>query len=427
MGWREVLSWGREDSLGSGPVGFNGDGSRLYLLDSRGANAARLVVLDPDSGETDVIAEDQHYDVGGAELNPESREVEAVAFVRVAHRVGRARRRRQRGLQGARLPASRRLYRGEPRPTTTAAGSWRSTPTTAPAAYFYYDREAKGGAHLFDSRSDLAEYTLSNMEPVSFAARDGLEIHGYLTLPPGASASGLPMVLNVHGGPWARDMWGYDPEAQWLANRGYACLQVNFRGSTGYGKEFVNAGDREWGAKMHDDLVDAVRWTVSEGIADPGEGRDLRRLIRRLRPRSPGRRLLRRSSGAPWTSSGPSSLITLIQSIPPYWSTLRSTFTQRVGNPETEPEFLESRSPLFYRGRHRDTDTHSARSERPTRQATGVRADRSRPPARRASTTSTCSSRTRATASPDPRTASGSTPRQKSSSLATSEAAYTKV
>ena len=106
------------------------------------------------------------------------------------------------------------------------------------------------------------------MEPFSFKARDGLTIHGYVTFPPGGGRSGLPTVLNVHGGPQARDVWGWDPEAQWLANRGYACVQVNYRGSTGYGKSFVAAGDREWGAKMHDDLLDAVRYAVDQGWAD---------------------------------------------------------------------------------------------------------------------------------------------------------------
>ena len=108
------------------------------------------------------------------------------------------------------------------------------------------------------------------MKPVTIRARDGLELIGYLTTPPSASGP-LPLVLNVHGGPWARDEWGYDPEAQWLANRGYATLQVNFRGSTGFGKTFLNAGNREWGAKMHDDLIDAVRWAVAEGVADEGK------------------------------------------------------------------------------------------------------------------------------------------------------------
>jgi dipeptidyl aminopeptidase/acylaminoacyl peptidase len=155
------------------------------------------------------------------------------------------------------------------------------------------------------------------------------------------------MILNVHGGPWARDGWGYDPEAQWFANRGYACLQVNFRGSTGYGKEFLNAGNREWGGKMHDDLVDAVGWATGRGVADPervaiygGSYGGYAALV-----------------GATFTPDlfrcavdivGPSNIITLIESVPPYWKPLIATFTERVGDPETEPDFLKSRSPLFF-------------------------------------------------------------------------------
>jgi dipeptidyl aminopeptidase/acylaminoacyl peptidase len=154
------------------------------------------------------------------------------------------------------------------------------------------------------------------------------------------------MVLNVHGGPQARDSWGYNPEAQWLANRGYACLQVNYRGSTGYGKTFQNAGNKEWGRKMHDDLVDAVTWAAKQGIADPkkvaiygGSYGGYAALV-----------------GATFTPDlfccavdivGPSNLITLIRSIPPYWSTFLASFYRRVGNPDTEEEFLKSRSPLF--------------------------------------------------------------------------------
>jgi dipeptidyl aminopeptidase/acylaminoacyl peptidase len=345
-GWREVLHWSRQDSLNSGPLGFNGDGSRMYLLDSRDANAARLVVLDPASGESDVLAEDPHYDAGGVELNPGSREVEAVAFVRartewvVLDDAAREDFKALSSLHSGDFTVASRDH--EDRRWLVAFDA-----DDGPAAYFYYDREAQGGAHLFDSRSDLAQYTLAKMEPVSLASRDGLELHGYLTLPPGAVPSGLPVVLDVHGGPWTRDMWGYDPEAQWLTNRGYACLQVNYRGSTGYGKDFVNAGDREWGAKMHDDLVDAVSWAVNEGIADPER-------VAIFGGSYGGYAAL---AGAAFTPEvfrcavdivGPSNLITLIESIPPYWSTLRSTFTERVGDPETEPEFLESRSPLFY-------------------------------------------------------------------------------
>src|SRR2546423_375427 len=122
--------------------------------------------------------------------------------------------------------------------------------------------------HLFDARPELNKHELAPMEPFSYKARDGLEVHGYITFPTGVERKALPAVVNVHGGPWARDMWGYHPEAQWLSNRGYVCIQVNYRGSTGYGKDFLNAGDREWGGKMHDDLLDALDYVVEQGWVD---------------------------------------------------------------------------------------------------------------------------------------------------------------
>src|SRR2546430_1799758 len=140
-----------------------------------------------------------------------------------------------------------------------------------------------------------------------------MPIHGYVTFPPESLAggrSGLPTVLNVHGGPQARDVWGWDPEAQWLANRGYLCIQVNYRGSTGYGKSFVAAGDREWGAKMHDDLLDAVQYAVDQGWADPAKVAIYGGSYRgRTRPGwggvSPSRLLL---GGGAWGPSAPSVL-----------------------------------------------------------------------------------------------------------------------
>jgi len=125
-----------------------------------------------------------------------------------------------------------------------------------PVTYYVYDRAAKTATPLFSSQPALDNYTLAKMLPVDFAARDGMTLHGYLSLPPGLAPTNLPLVLDVHGGPWARDVWGYSPTVQMLANRGYAVLQINFRGSTGYGKAYLNAGDREWGAAMHTDLLD---------------------------------------------------------------------------------------------------------------------------------------------------------------------------
>ena len=344
--WQEAISWSKEDALTSGPVGFTGSGEGMYLLDSRGANAARLVLFDPASGEVETLVEDPLYDVGDVMVHPETHEAQAAA-------IGRARtewvvlddaiREDFEGIKG--------LNRGDFAVTSRdrADGRWIVAFTTddTGASYYSYDRETKTGTHLFDARPDLAEYSLARMEPVSFTSRDGLVVEGYLTLPPGEQGRPIPMVLNVHGGPWARDGWGYDPEAQWLANRGYACLQVNYRGSTGYGKDFLNAGNKEWAGKMHDDLVDAVRWAVDEGIADAenvaiygGSYGGYAALV-----------------GATFTPDlfkcavdivGPSNLITLINSVPPYWKPLVSIFHERVGNPETEEEFLKSRSPLFF-------------------------------------------------------------------------------
>ena len=143
----------------------------------------------------------------------------------------------------------------------------------APAIAYLYDRKAGTVTKLFEQRPALAKAPLVPMQSLELKARDGLTLVSYLSLPPGADTNGdgrpekpVPMVLNVHGGPWGRDTYGFDNEHQWLANRGYAVLSVNFRASTGFGKNFVNAGNREWGAKMHDDLLDAVTWAVKEKI-----------------------------------------------------------------------------------------------------------------------------------------------------------------
>jgi dipeptidyl aminopeptidase/acylaminoacyl peptidase len=344
--WRKYLGWGKEDALSSGPVGFTEDGEKMYLLDSREANASRLVLLDFGSGETEVLVEDQRYDVGQVLTHPETHEAQAAAVERA---------RTEWVVLDDDIREDFEVIGGPNRGDFAVASRDRAdehwligfTADDGGASYYAYDRRKKRGEHLFDARPDLADYTLARMRPISFTSRDGLTVEGYLTLPPGSSGEGLPMVLNVHGGPWARDGWGYDPEAQWLANRGYACLQVNYRGSTGYGKEFLNAGNKEWAARMHDDLVDAVGWAVEEGVADPervaiygGSYGGYAALV-----------------GATFTPDlfrcavdivGPSSLITLIESIPPYWKPLVATFHERVGNPETEADFLKSRSPLFF-------------------------------------------------------------------------------
>ena len=349
--WRTVVTWGPADALASGPLGFTRDGRTLFLADSRGVNATRLVGLDLDTGAVRVLAADPRFDVGGVLVHPDTREMQAVAFTRA----------RQEWMVldpsiAPDLAAIAALCPGDfdIADRTHADDEWvvAFTRDTESVGYYLYDRRTRTGKFLFHTRPALLGYALARMEPVSFTARDGLAIEGYLTLPPLPRLPPLPLVLLVHGGPWHRDVWGYDPEAQWLANRGYACLQVNFRGSTGYGKAFLNAGNREWGAKMHDDLVDAVRWAVAGGVADPER-------VAIYGGSYGGYAAL---AGATFTPDlfrcavdivGPSNLITFLETIPPYWSTFRAMMHERVGNPASDAEFLRSRSPLTYADRIR--------------------------------------------------------------------------
>jgi dipeptidyl aminopeptidase/acylaminoacyl peptidase len=211
-----------------------------------------------------------------------------------------------------------------------------------PVYWYLYDRTTKNATVLFSNHSKLEQYKLAQMKPISFAARDGMKLYGYLTTPE-KLATKLPTVVLVHGGPWGRDVWGYSPYAQWLANRGYAVLQINFRGSTGYGKQYVNAGDRQWAGAMHTDLLDGKEWAVKQGIADPSK-------VCIMGGSYGGYATLTGVAFAPDAFAcgvdivGPSNLNTLLKTIPPYWTTELSVFHRRMGDTE---EFLNSQSPLF--------------------------------------------------------------------------------
>jgi dipeptidyl aminopeptidase/acylaminoacyl peptidase len=213
---------------------------------------------------------------------------------------------------------------------------------SGPVKFYTWDRASQAATFLFDHQPQLNNYPLVPMEPFAFTSPDGLAIHGYLTFPPQLERTDLPAVLVVHGGPWARDLRRLDARAQWLANRGYLCIQVNFRGSTGYGKDFLNAGDREWGAKMHDDLLDAVDHLVAQGIVDRGR-------VAIYGVSYGGYAAL---VGAAFTPDvfkcaisvvGPSNLNTLFESFPDYWKPMIAMWHKRVGD---DREFLWSRSPL---------------------------------------------------------------------------------
>ncbi|HEV2760222.1 MAG TPA: S9 family peptidase [Acidimicrobiales bacterium] len=346
--WRRLLQWGQDDSLTTEPLAFTLDGAGLWMVSSVGANAGRLVKLDIATGETTVIAEDPQYDVAGVRLHPDTREPQAVTYIkeRASYEILDPEIEEDAAVLFAVDPGDLSLTGHDDTDRTWLAAYMNDD---GPVRYYAYDRDSKQATFLFEHQPALSEYQLAKMEPFSYTARDGLTIHGYLTFPPGQGREDLPTVLNVHGGPWARDTWGYDPEAQWLANRGYLSVQVNFRGSTGYGKDFVNAGDKEWGAKMHDDLLDAVEWVVDHGHAD-------RSKVAIYGGSYGGYAAL---AGAAFTPDvfacavdivGPSNLKTLIESIPPYWAPMIAQFHTRVGNPDTDEEFMWERSPLSKAG-----------------------------------------------------------------------------
>jgi dipeptidyl aminopeptidase/acylaminoacyl peptidase len=339
--WRTLLEVAPEDAESTGPLGFTKDGRGMYLQTSVDSNTGRLVRMDIATGAVEVIAEDPVYDVTGAILNPETREVEAVVVYRdrLEYEVlDDAVRGDIEGLQ--QLHDGELLISDRNDDDTTWLAAFDTD--SGPMKYYTWDRAAKSATFLFDHRPELNNYPLVPMEHFTFNSRDGLTIHGYLSFPASGERTDLPAVLVVHGGPWARDGWGLDTEAQWLANRGYLCVNVNFRGSSGYGKNFLNAGDREWGAKMHDDLLDAVEHLVAQGIVD-------RRRIAIYGGSYGGYAAL---VGAAFTPDvfkcaismvGPSNLNTLLASFPEYWKPMIAMWHKRVGE---DSDFLWSRSPL---------------------------------------------------------------------------------
>ena len=213
--------------------------------------------------------------------------------------------------------------------------------------YYYYDVETNKLTSLGKVSPWLDEDHMAEMRPVEYKSRDGLTIHGYLTLPKGSAGKNLPVVINPHGGPWTRDSWGYRSEIQFLANRGFAVFQMNYRGSTGYGREFWEISFKQWGKTMQDDITDGVKWLIDEGIADPNR-------IAIYGASYGGYATL---AGLAFTPDlyacgvdyvGVSSLFTFMESMPPYWELYRSMLYEMVGHPEDDQELLASASPLLH-------------------------------------------------------------------------------
>jgi dipeptidyl aminopeptidase/acylaminoacyl peptidase len=216
-----------------------------------------------------------------------------------------------------------------------------------PGTYYLYERNTDSITKLADASPWIKEEQLVEMKPISYKSRDGLTIHGYLTLPKGRAAKDLPVIVHPHGGPWARDTWTYNPLVQFFANRGYAVFQMNFRGSTGYGKEFVQASFKEWGGAMQDDITDGVKWLIDEGVADPER-------VCIFGGSYGGYATL---AGVTFTPDlyacgvdyvGISNLFTFLETIPPYWIPYRDMWYEEVGHPEKDKELLTAKSPIFH-------------------------------------------------------------------------------
>ncbi len=351
--WESFMKIVMEDTLTTAPITFDKSGKILYMLDSRGRNTAAFATLNLETGEHKIVSNDARADLQDLMIHPTEKTVEAVAFTfkRKQWKILDS------SIQGD-FDALARVADGDFEVISRSLDDkhWvvAYIVDDGPVRYYYFNRAEKKERFLFTNRSALEDKKLVKMHPVAIKSRDELNLVSYYSLPPGTDPdddgkpdSPLPMVLLVHGGPWARVSWGYNPHHQWFTNRGYAVLDVNFRGSTGFGKEFINASNMEWAGKMHDDLIDAVDWAVNEGIANRDQ-------VAIFGGSYGGYATLVGLTFTPETFAcgvdivGPSNLVTLLTTIPPYWAPMIELFTKRVGDHRTDEGkiLLSERSPL---------------------------------------------------------------------------------
>ena len=344
--WRSLATFSNEDDCT--PWAFTPDGKALWISTAKGAEFQRLCTIDVATGEITDVDGDDESDLASVVVSDKTNELWGAAYLRdevILHAFDDAFAKDWKRLK--------EIHSGDPgisgvdEDETTFIVTYNDD--RDPGATYLYDRATGEATFLWRARPWLEPDHLAPMQPVTYASRDGLTIHAYLTTPVGVEPKGLPTVLFVHGGPWARDVWGYHPDVQFLANRGYAVLQVNFRGSTGYGKAFKEAAVKEWGGKMHDDLLDGVEWLKQRGISDPdriaiygGSYGGYATLV--------GLTFTPEVFACGVSYCGPSSLITLLTSFPEYWKPILSgTFFKHIGDPEneTDAEDMRARSPLF--------------------------------------------------------------------------------
>jgi dipeptidyl aminopeptidase/acylaminoacyl peptidase len=330
------------------PAFFTFDNKKLYAISNRGRDKKALVVIDPNAPETEqVVFEHPDVDIGGVNYSHRRKKLTVVNYetAKTEYKhldplIENVFKRLQTKLPG---------YEFALQSATLAEDKFivAAFNDRTPGARYLYDVKSDGLTKLGDINPKIPAAAMAPMRPIQYKSRDGLTINGYLTLPVGRDPKNLPCVINPHGGPWHRDSWGYNPEVQFLANRGFCVLQMNFRGSTGYGRKFWEASFGQWGLKMQDDVSDGVKWLVAEGYADPkrvgiygGSYGGYTTLA--------GIAFTPELYAAAVSYVGVSNLFTFMNTIPPYWKPLLPKFQDMVGHPEKDAERLRATSPVFH-------------------------------------------------------------------------------
>ena len=353
--WVSLFKIAQEDSLTTAPLAIEADGKTAIIQSSIGRDKAAVVRVDIESGKATVLGSSDLADVDQVWFDPKTVSPQAFTFNYIKPGITVLNPSVKKDVE----LLTKNLGDGFTVTNRTLDDSIWTVVTDdprAPATAYLYERKTGKITKLFEQRPALAKAPLVPMNSLELKARDGLTLVSYLSLPPGSDANNdgipdkpVPLVLNVHGGPWGRDTYGFDNEHQWLANRGYAVLSVNFRASTGFGKGFVNAGNKEWGAKMHDDLLDALEWAIAKKVTTADK-------IAIYGGSYGGYATLAGLTLTPDVFAcgvdivGPSNLETLLASIPPYWKSFYEELASRVGDPRTEDgkKLLAERSPLTH-------------------------------------------------------------------------------
>ena len=329
------------------PLFFTFDNQHFYASSNRGRDKSAIVKIDSTTGEElEVLFEHPEVDVSNLSYSHKRKVLTGIAYT--TWKTERKFLDEQAEQRYNRLKQALGDYEIAVTSSNKNEDKFivRTYSDRSLGAYYFYDASADTVEKISDVSPWLREAELAEMNPITYAARDGLTIHGYLTLPVGAEAKNLPLVVNPHGGPWARDRWGFNPEVQFLANRGYAVLQTNFRGSTGYGRAFWEASFRQWGLSMQDDISDGVNYLVEQGTVDP----------KRVAIYGGSYGGYATLAGLAFTPDlyacgvdyvGVSNLFTFLQTIPPYWKPMLEMMYEMVGNPEELKEQFEQTSPAL--------------------------------------------------------------------------------